>query len=348
IGKLKNYFGSVSEVFQVSRTILEKSGTLSDKTISRIVNNKDLDMIKKIMDDYERHNISIYIPDDEDYPEPVRKIDDAPWVLYCKGSYQKDDPIAIAVVGSRKCSNYGKQVCSHITSELAKMGITIVSGLAYGIDAIAHENALKHDGRTLAVLGTGINVIHPKRNAHLFHKIPEQGCILTEFPANTEGKAWNFPRRNRIISGLSLGVLVIEAQAKSGSLITAGFAGEQGKEVFAVPGNIISPYSQGTNKLIQDGAKLVMDVDDILEELSELSTIKKTESPSENFYDDLSPMEYKVVEVLQQGEYTLDYIANQLEVPIQEAQVIITMLELKDVIQCTAGGTYVLMIRKRK
>ncbi len=214
---------------------------------------------------------------DPGYPRLLREIDGAPPVLYVRGEIKEDDDLAIAVVGTRSPSAYGRQAARMLASELAGYSITIVSGLALGIDTEAHRAALSSGGRTLAVLGSGIDRIYPAENRSLAAKIVENGALVTDYPPGTKPDAFNFPSRNRIISGLSLGTLVVEAGPKSGALITAAFALEQGRDVFAVPGPITSPKSQGTNDLIRQGARITTSSSDILEELN-LHIVRKVPS----------------------------------------------------------------------
>ncbi len=208
----------------------------------------------------------IVVWEDEDYPPSLKEISDAPPVLYVAGELKKSDRIALAVVGSRSATTQGRLNAEKIASRLAGLGMTIVSGLAMGVDAWSHKGALKAGGRTLAVLGCGLDYPYPRINGELKEKIVKQGALISEFPMGTPPIPYNFPRRNRIISGLALGTLVVEATQKSGSLITAKFALEQGREVFAIPGNIRTPQSEGANLLIQKGAKLVQTMEDILVE----------------------------------------------------------------------------------
>ncbi len=216
------------------------------------------------------------VTQDELYPAKLLEIYNRPPLLYVKGNLKKED-INIAIVGSRLASTYGKYTTERISRELVLQGITVVSGLARGIDSAAHRGALTAQGRTIAVLGTGLDIIYPPENKKLFTAICENGTIVSEFPLGTPPRACNFPARNRIISGISYGVVVVEAGEKSGSLITARLALEQGREVFAVPGSIDSPGSRGTNKLIKQGAKLIENTVDILEEI--LPQLEKTKIP---------------------------------------------------------------------
>jgi DNA processing protein len=225
-------------------------------------------------------------PDHQEYPSALKEIHNPPQELYIKGEIKNQDKVAIAVVGTRKFSRYGKQVAFDIAGKLAKLGITIVSGLARGIDTFAHQAALENNGRTIAVLGSGMDrkSFSPSCNYDLGEKISQNGAVITEYPEGTIGAYYTFPQRNRIVSGLSLGAVVIEAPENSGALITAECALEQNREVFAIPGDIYAKNSQGTNKLIKMGAKLVTDVDDILQELNlaHLLTTPKNQVKPEN------------------------------------------------------------------
>src|SRR3989338_50525 len=222
---------------------------------------------------------------DKKFPERVRRIHQPPAALFLLGELKTEDENAVAIVGARQCTAYGRQVAYDLAYELAKRGITVVSGMALGIDGEAHKGALDAGGRTIAVLGSGVDEksIYPHTHISLAERISKNGAVLSEFPPGTPSYPSNFPQRNRIVSALSLGVVVVEAGEKSGSLITANFALEQGKEVFAVPGPIYSPASVGANLLIQQGAKLIRHADDILEELNlPLSEVRPQKIEPEN------------------------------------------------------------------
>ena len=201
------------------------------------------------------------------FPRILRQIPDCPVVLYHKGDIRPEDEAAVAIVGSRHATVYGRHMAEQLASRLAEFGITVVSGMARGVDTAAHTGSLRARGRTMAVLGCGLSRIYPPENEQLMEAITRQGAVVSEFPLKTEPWRYNFPRRNRIISGLSLGVIVVEARRRSGALITSRFALEQGREVFSIPGRIDQPAAWGTNQLIKDGAKLVLGVEDVLEEL---------------------------------------------------------------------------------
>lgn len=275
------------------------------------------------------------------YPEMLREIEDAPVVLYTKGDVQQQDRYAIAIVGSRKPSPYGTSVAESIAGELASMGFTIVSGMARGIDSISHRGALRVGGRTIAVLGSGLDVPYPSENRGLMDKITDCGCVISEFPPGTPPDKENFPRRNRIISGLSLGILVIEATSDSGSLITAGYALEQGREVFAVPGNITSPASEGTNELIKRGAILTRKANDIIEELAPVlkGFIRSREKSKIEVTD-----EEKILCNFLSGEPKhIDSISRESGLPTSKVLELLLGLELKGAIRQTTGNRFLLI-----
>ena len=259
-------FGSPQEVFDAPLSSLRNMEGIGQKTASHIKSFSKWQQVEHELALTHKHHVSIITYGDPLYPKNLLNIYDFPPFLYVKGTLREDD-ICIAVVGSRLASTYGRFSTERLCRELALKGVTIVSGLARGIDTAAHKGCLAAKGRTIAVLGCGMDIIYPKENKDLFEKIPLQGAIITEFPFGTPPNGPNFPARNRIISGLSLGVVVVEASYRSGSLITARVALEQGREVFAVPGSIDADGSKGTNKLIKDGAKLIESADDILEEI---------------------------------------------------------------------------------
>lgn len=240
---------------------------LTPKAIENLVKLRSTSTPQKELERLERLRIRVVTWKDKTYPALLREIEDAPPVLYTYGKLTEADQFALAVVGTRNASTYGRQVTERLVTELAKGQVTIVSGLALGIDTIAHTAALEAGGRTIAVLANGLDTIYPPTNRGLARRIVEsgQGVLISEYPLGVQPESGNFPVRNRIVSGLALGVLVVEAPEKSGALITADRALKQGREVFAIPGSIFSSRSTGVNKLIQDGARPVMDVRDILE-----------------------------------------------------------------------------------
>jgi len=274
------------------------------------------------------------------YPEMLKQIEDAPVILYMKGTIQPEDRYAIAIVGSRKPSSYGISVAERLSEELASMGFTIVSGMARGIDAISQKGALRVGGRTVAVLGSGLDVPYPPENKGLMDKIAGSGCVISEFPLGTAPDRENFPRRNRLISGLSFGVLVVEATSDSGTLITAGYALEQGREVFVVPGNITSPNSEGTNKLIKKGAILTRNAEDIVEELSPV--LKGFIRVKEKVKIEVTDEEGSLCELLSGEPKHIDSIARESGLPASKVLGILLGLELKGAVRQTTGKRFYL------
>jgi len=263
---LVDKFGSVPSIFKTPASKLTEINGITKKMAADITKFRDWDKINHDLGFLNKNEINIITYQDDYYPAKLINIYDRPPFLYVRGSLKKDD-INIAIVGSRMASTYGKYTTERISRELASKGLTIVSGLARGIDSAAHRGALTAQGRTIAVLGSGLDVVYPPENKKLFTDIIQTGAVISEFPLGTPPRSANFPTRNRIISGISYGVLVVEAGEKSGSLITSRLALEQGREVFAVPGSIDASSSRGTNKLIKQGAKLIENANDIIEEI---------------------------------------------------------------------------------
>lgn len=261
-------FETAENVFNSSESELKSHGLIGDETAKAIVSNRNIEKIDNYLKKVKDNGINVYLSNQDEYPVNLKHIYDPPPVLYSVGELLESDNQAIAMVGSRKATEYGLKTAERLAGELASYGITVVSGMALGIDAAAHKGALKAKGRTIAVLGSGVTHIYPKSNTNIYNEIIKNGAVVSEYPLGVTPVSGNFPARNRIISGLSLGIVIVEAGLKSGSLITADFALEQGREVFAVPGGINSPNSAGTNSLIKNGAKLVSEVGDILEELN--------------------------------------------------------------------------------
>lgn len=267
LSQLESYFGSLADAWKASPAELKPSG-LDSTSIQAIASFRPRISLEEEMTKLDRYGVRVLTCHDRDYPSRLKEIYDYPPLLYVRGSLLPQDEWCLAVVGTRRATVYGRQVTEEIVADLARNNITIVSGLAKGIDSIAHQSALAAGGRSLAIFACGLDIVYPSENADLARRIMQQGALISEYPLSTRPKADNFPRRNRIMSGLSLGVLVVEAGDTSGAMITANLALEQNREVFAIPGSILSPASRGTNYLIQEGAKLVRDYRDILEELN--------------------------------------------------------------------------------
>jgi DNA processing protein len=341
-------FGSPEDIFKTPAHELVTIQGISKKTAAAIVGFKNWDKIKYELDCLKKDGIKIITYQDELYPAKLLDIYDRPAILYVKGNLAKDE-INIAMVGSRLASTYGKYTTEKISRELAIKGITIVSGLARGIDAAAHRGALTGHGRTIAVMGSGLDVIYPPENKKLYTEIAQSGAVVSEYRLGTPPLSSNFPARNRIISGMSYGVVVVEAGEKSGSLITARLALEQGREVFAVPGSIDSSCARGTNKLIKQGAKLIENIDDILEEI--LPQIEKAELlgtstvpnhtviPSQTNAK-LSAIEKKISQLVSIQELHIDEIIAATNLPVADILSSLMSLELKGIIEQHPGKLF--------
>jgi DNA processing protein len=280
---------------------------------------------------------------DENYPEPLRAIPDAPPVLYLRGEYIEKDKLAVAIVGTRRATSYGRRIAQQFAGELGRLGFTIVSGLAEGIDTAAHRGALKVNARTIAVLGSGFARPYPQSNQKLLEEIVECGCVMTEFAPDVAPDKWTFPQRNRIISGLSRGVLVVEAPEDSGALITARWALEHNREVFAVPGSILSESHRGCHKLLKEGAKLVESVTDILEEFKDLRALftVRRERPAPAQKPALSPLAEKIFSVLEFEPMHFDEIVSRTGLSVSEVSEGLLTLSLQGVVQELEGKHYV-------
>lgn len=280
---------------------------------------------------------------DEEYPLLLREIEDPPIVLYVRGKLPIDPARTIAIVGTRRGTRYGKMVAARFASQLATRGITVVSGLAAGIDTAAHEGVVDVGGRTVAVLGCGIDYPYPKRNQPLLERLVKAGAALSEYPLGTRPAPWTFPQRNRILSGLSRGVVVIQAPERSGSLITARLALEQGREVFAVPGNITTLTSAGTNRLIKDGAKLVETVEDVLAEFPDLAKGRCaiSEHSEEGKGIDLGERERLVYDLIGLEPVYVDDIIARADLSPTEASHVLLLLQLEDLIDEVEGGQFI-------
>lgn len=274
-----------------------------------------------------------------DYPRRLAGIPDPPPIIMVRGTLAPRDEVAVAIVGTRTASPAGILIAENLAAGLARQGVTIVSGMARGIDTAAHRGALAAGGRTIAVLGSGIDVIYPPENAGLYQAITEGGAVVSEFPLGTAPLQMNFPARNRVISGLSLGVVVVEAAWDSGSLITAGHALEQGREVFAVPGPLDQDGSRGPNRLIKQGAKLIESVQDILEELS-LPNLTPAEIPAACEPADLTPEEAKVLDALTHDPRHVDLVVRDTGLASGTVGAALVMLEVKGLARQWTGGLF--------
>ena len=342
IEKLINYFSmdNLSEIFKIKEDSLYNLNLLTKKSFEKFIDVKkrfDANLYREYLENKKIKFVSIL---DDDYPKNLKEIEYAPKILYYKGTLCKSDEFAISIVGSRKCSTYGAWACEKFEKELSEKKITIISGMALGIDSISHKTALKNNTRTIAVLGSGVDEIYPKTNTRLYHEIIENGCVLSEFPPKTPALSFNFPIRNRIISGLSKALLVVEAKEKSGTLITARFANEQSKEIFAVPGNINSIYSKGTNKLIKDGALIATQADDIILSIPSFVDFINEKTKEKKDTSNLTPTETLVYTLIEENAKNANKISEILGLSIIETNTILTSLELKGFITELSGGIF--------
>jgi DNA processing protein len=334
IAQLLGWFGDLQSAWTATEAQLREAG-LEHQPVSNLLRVRSHINLDAQMERIHRVGAAFITQADDHFPALLRSLPDAPPVLYVRGTLTGDDNRALAIVGTRKATSYGRDAASVLSRQLAQQGITIISGLAQGIDAIAHRAALEAGGRTFAVMGCGVDIIYPNEHRDLAQEITRHGALISEFPLGTAPEARNFPRRNRLISGLSLGVLVVEAPIKSGALITAGIAGDHGREIFAVPGNIFSAMSSGTNRLIQDGAKLVMNVDDILNELEIAHQVVETRTKTERIAP-ANATEAQLLRHLGTEPVHIDDLVRLSGLPIATVSSTLTLLELKGLAR-TAG-----------
>ncbi|MBF0557435.1 MAG: DNA-protecting protein DprA [Nitrospirae bacterium] len=346
ISRLISEFNSGEAIFEAGLSELTSAAAISPSKAKKIKEFNGWSKVEAELERAEKSGIRIMTLFDKDYPESLRQLDNAPVILYVRGTLLEEDRFALAMVGSRLMSDYGRKIAGEMAHELASSGLTIVSGLARGIDTVSHSGALKAGGRSIAVLGCGADICYPPENKELMIALSSSGCVISEFPLGIRPLKENFPRRNRLISGLSLGVLVVEATARSGSLITVRFALEQGKEVFAVPGNITSDRSDGTNGLIKQGAKPVQSAADVLEELS--AQIKghmaavKTVSSARHAHDrlEINDEEKAICNILGEGPRHIDHLLRELRIPPARISGLLLGLEMKGIVGQTEGNNF--------
>lgn len=343
LAKLLEFFGKPENIFKAPLEKLMQVSDIGKEIATQIVSLKIEDLGKELTL-AKKHNLKIITFEDGDYPVSLKNIPGAPIVLYIKGKLKDEDRLAIGIVGSRRASFYGLTSAQKFASKLSQKGFTIVSGMARGIDTYAHKGAIEAQGRTIAVMGSGFNHIYPKENKELVEDIARNGAVISEFPIDMLPLKQNFPRRNRIISGLSLGLLVVEAAKNSGALITADFALEQGRDVFALPGKVDSSTSFGTNGLIKQGAKLVSCVEDIIEEFEipiarflrkETKTKNETKSKLDNEED------IALLNCISKDAIQLDELVEKTNLDISKVSDILLRLQLKKMIRQLPGKHFV-------
>ena len=334
---LLDKFGNAETAWNASPEALAQTG-LSQKILESFQQVRKGVSLEKIEERIKSLGVSLLTWEDEAYPRHLKEIDQPPPVLYVRGGLLPQDEWTVAIVGTRRVTSYGRQVAEEVATTLAVSGITIVSGLARGVDSIAHQAALNCGGRTLAVLGNGVDLIYPPENRRLASQVIEHGALMSDYALGTPPDGINFPPRNRLISGLSLAVIVIEAGITSGALITATFAAEQGRDVFAVPGNIHAPQSQGTNRLIRDGAQPLLNPQDVLEALN-LTMV--TEHQTARVALPTDPVEAQLYKLLSSQPMHVDEIRAQADMPIEAVSARLAMMELKGMVRQVGGMNYV-------
>jgi DNA processing protein len=343
--KLVERFGDPTKAFSAAPSELAAIEGLQREAIDGLVGFRQWAEVDSELRRIRSAGITLVRYNDSEYPERLRVIADPPPLLYVKGAFAARDERAMAIVGSRSASDYGRRVARDLAHGLATFGFTVVSGLARGIDGMAHETALNCGGRTVAVLGSGVERAYPPEHDRLYERIAERGAVISELPIGTKPMAFNFPARNRLISGLSLGVVVVEATEKSGSLITASLAIDQGREVFAVPGEVGSSRSRGAHRLIRQGAKLVETVDDIIEEIApqltrQLGTAAKIDVRP--LPPDSNAAVQKVFAILQERSLQVDEIIEYSGLGPAEVLGILLDLELRGYLRQLPGKVYTL------
>ncbi|MBI4355727.1 MAG: DNA-protecting protein DprA [Candidatus Omnitrophica bacterium] len=346
--RLLQVLGSAEAVLRASAETLQRAGRMKAASAQRVAEacrNKERLYREQAL--IRKTGVTVVTLDDAGYPSRLKTITDPPMVLYVRGTLLPEDGAAIAIVGAREASLYGQETAERFAHDLAQRGVTIVSGLARGIDAAAHRGALTAGGRTIGVLGSGLARLYPEEHRDLAKRIAEQGAVLSEFPLEAGPRREYFPRRNRVISGLSLGVVVVEAGQKSGALITADCALEQGREVFAVPGKVDAVTARGTNNLIKQGAKLVESAEDILEEFGiEAEQTRKADHENTKGHEttklaELTEAQSKIVEVLSGEPRYLDEITRSAELPVYQVSSELVDLEMRHLVKQLPGKRYV-------
>jgi DNA processing protein len=341
---LIEHFGDAPKILSASRHELLRVRNIGDDTAEKISGwEKSVDLageLKRIAD----FGCHVLVSSDENYPASLREIYDPPLVLYVKGELTAKDKNAVAMVGSRQTTHYGLETARKLAYQLAYVGVTVVSGGARGIDTAAHQGALSGKGRTVAVLGTGINICHPSENRQLFERVSENGAVITQFPFNRPADKQSFPIRNRIVAGMTLGTVVVEANLTSGALITANFATEYGRQVFAVPGRIDSPRSKGCHELIKKGAKLCENIEDILSEFEYLfPASNRPPSPGETGVLpalELNENEKLVYDSLGNEEMAIDEVIRGSALPSSAVSVALFSLEMKRLVKQLPGKMF--------
>jgi DNA processing protein len=342
--QIESYFGKLENAWNARPGDFKKAGLDSNIIQSIEMLRPQIDLVTE-MERLEKQGTEVYTYHDNEYPGRLKEIYDYPPVIYVKGSLLPQDDQCLAVVGTRQATAYGRQVTEELVEDLVKNKITIVSGLARGIDTIAHRTALQSGGRTIAIFACGVDTVYPSENTALAARIVENGALISEYPLGAKPRPDNFPRRNRIMSGMSPGVLVVEASETSGAVITAHMASEQNREVFAVPGSILNPMSRGTNSLIQEGAKLVRNCEDILQELNINTSAKQLALPDTSM---VSEDEAALLKQLGSEPTHIDVLCRQSGLPVATVSSNLAIMELKGLVKQVSPMQFVLARESRE
>lgn len=337
-------FGSASEVLSQPMDVLRSVPGIGEKIAGQLLSGELRRYAEQTLNECDDREVDIVSNSVPDYPRQLKNICDAPTLLFRRGDWLPQDELAIAIVGSRRCTTYGRRQAERLAGALSRAGFTIVSGLARGIDGAAHRGALNAGGRTVAVLATGVRDIYPPEHAELALEISRNGCLLSELPLDQHPKPGLFPQRNRIISGISLGVIVVEANRNSGALYTARHALEQGREVFAVPGQVDSISSQGCHDLIRDGVTLIRNADDVLAELGPLSS-PSIMSPDITIHHPrelvLNAIEKEILNLIQSTPVSADELLRLTQLDASRVLATLTVLEMRRLIRRISGNQYI-------
>ncbi|MFP6872552.1 MAG: DNA-processing protein DprA [Verrucomicrobiales bacterium] len=345
VRRLLQHFGRAESILSAGAKDLREVRGIGKETAEGIANWRNLIDLQGELDKIQSMAISVITPEDGDYPSLLREIYDPPIALYVWGHLKKSDSEAISIVGSRQATHYGKQTARKFGFQLAHAGLCVISGLARGIDSAAHEGALASGGRTIAVIGSGLGKLYPPENQALAERISKNGAVISEFPVDFPPQKRSFPQRNRIIAGWARGTLVIEAAAKSGALITAGQASDCNRDVYAVPGQIDRPTSRGANRLIQQGAKLVLDAGDIIEEMPAILPYPGAKPEICNSTATLLSNPEKIIyAVLGSDQTHIDELANLVNMRAPEVSATLLKMEIKRLVKQLPGNYFVKLV----
>jgi DNA processing protein len=337
VQRLLKAFGDLHSAWAAPRSALAAAG-LDDRAADAIASSRGSIEPEALLDGCLRRGIRVLIWKDAEYPVRLKELPTPPPVLYLKGTLCESDNLSAAVVGTRKTTAYGREVARMFASALAVSGVTVVSGMARGIDAEAHTAALERNGRTLAVFGCGVDILYPPEHGRLARRIEESGALISDYPPGTPPDAANFPPRNRIIAGLSMATLVVEAGEESGALLTASYAADYGREVFAVPGSVLSESSRGCNRLIASGAQVAISPEEFL---TALELDRTGPSIQMRMAIPESPLEEKILRALSAEPMHIDLLKSKVGLPVEEVSGALAMMELKGMVRPVGGMQYI-------